>query len=106
VLRLEFRGEIHYWRGPSPYHFITVPADGCRALREVASASSYGWGVIPVTVRIGETEFATSLFPREGSYLVPVKDAVRRAEGLALGDAPLVDLTVEPRDGAAADGWS
>ena len=49
-------------------------------------AVSYGWGVIPVTVRIGEHEFTTSLFPKDGGYLVPIKDMVRKAEGLVLGD--------------------
>jgi hypothetical protein len=43
-------------------------------------------------VTIGRTTFATSLFPRDGGYLVPVKDAVRRAEDVALGD--VVDLEV------------
>ena len=56
---------------------------------------TYGWGVIPVTVRIGETEWTTSLFPKNGGYLVPIKDVVRRAEGLALGDEPTVALTIE-----------
>jgi hypothetical protein len=93
-MRLEFRGEITYWRGPPPFHFIAVPADGCRAIRTIASAVTYGWGVIPVSVRIGETVWTTSLFPKDGGYLVPIKDVVRRAEGLALGDEPTVALTI------------
>ena len=47
---------------------------------------TYGWGVIPVQVRIGDTEWETSLFPKDGCYLVPLKDRVRRAEGLDEGD--------------------
>jgi hypothetical protein len=49
--------------------------------------------MIPVRVRIGETAWRTSLFPKEGRYLVPLKQAVRRAEGFAEGD--VVDVRVE-----------
>ena len=93
-VRLEFVGELVYWRGPSPYHYLAVPPDGCELLRAVAPVATYGWGVIPVTVTIGGTTFTTSLFPKDGGYLVPVKDAVRRAEGLALGDTVHVELAI------------
>ena len=58
---------------------------------------TYGWGVIPVVARIGETEFSTSLFPKNGRYLVPLKDAVRRAEDLDLGDMVDVWLMLRPK---------
>jgi Domain of unknown function (DUF1905) len=93
-MRLEFAGEIWSWRGPSPFHFITVPDDGCAAIRALAPAVSYGWGVIPVTVRIGRTEWQTSLFPKDGRYLVPIKDLVRKAERLAEGDTATLELTI------------
>jgi uncharacterized protein DUF1905 len=93
-MRLEFRGEITYWRGPAPFYFIAVPRDGCREIHAIAPLVTYGWGVIPVTVRLGETEWTTSLFPKDGGYLVPIKDVVRRAEGLALGDETIVALTI------------
>lgn len=96
-LRLELTGEIWYWRGPSPFHFVTVPPDGCAALAEVAAEVSYGWGMIPVTARIGATTWTTSLWPKNGGYLVPIKDKVRSAEELDLGDPVTVHLTVAPR---------
>lgn len=71
-------------------------------LREIANEVTYGWGVIPVRVRIGATEWTTSLFPREGRYLVPVKDKVRRAEALALGDRVAVQMWIEQRHGTPA----
>jgi hypothetical protein len=58
---------------------------------------TYGWGMIPVRARIGATEWTTSLFPKEGRYVVPVKDAVRRAEELDEGDTVVVRLTVDAR---------
>jgi hypothetical protein len=94
-MRLEFRREITYWRGPTPSYGVAVPGDGCREIHAISSLVTYGWGVIPVTVRIGATEWTTSLFPKDGGYLVPIKDVVRRAEGLTLGDEPTVALTIE-----------
>jgi Domain of unknown function (DUF1905) len=93
-VRLTFDGELIYWRGPSPFHYVAVPPDGSELLHLVAPVATYGWGVIPVTVTIGDTTFQTSLFPKDGGYLVPVKDAVRRAERLVLGDTVAVDLAI------------
>jgi Domain of unknown function (DUF1905) len=55
---------------------------------------TYGWGVIPVRARIGCSEFRTSLIPKDGGYVVPLKDAVRRAEGLGEGDVVTVRLSL------------
>lgn len=66
----------------------------CVALREVSRLVSYGWGVIPVTGRIGATVWTTSLFPKDGGYLVPIKDAVRLGEELAVGDDVSVELAI------------
>ncbi|QCW50212.1 DUF1905 domain-containing protein [Nocardioides dongxiaopingii] len=87
-------GEVWWWRGPSPFHFVSVPAEECAELAEVAPMVSYGWGMVPVTGRVGGTGFTTSLWPRDGGYVVPLKDAVRRAEGVGLGDVVTVQLTV------------
>ena len=91
-VELEFSGEIIYWRGPSPFHFVSAPEEPSAAIEAVSSLVTYGWGAIPVEARIGLTDFRTSLFPRGDLYLVPVKAAVRRAEGLELGDVVTVRL--------------
>jgi Domain of unknown function (DUF1905) len=91
---LVFSGELWYWRGPAPFYFITVPGDESLVLRAVAADVTYGWGMIPVRVRIGRTDWATSLFPKDGRYVVPIKDAVRTAERLAEGDTVMVQLVI------------
>lgn len=92
---LEFDGEIIHWRGPAPFHFVEVPDDESSAIDSVKADVTYGWGVIPVTARIGGTEFTTSLFPKGDRYLVPVKVAVRTAEGVTLGDEVTVRLHLD-----------
>ena len=92
---LEFSGEIWYWRGPAPHHFVTVPDEECGALEAVARQVTYGWGMIPVAARIGKTAWKTSLFPKDGLYIVPLRLNVRRTEGLDVGDTVTVRLTVD-----------
>jgi len=67
-------------------------------LREMSSSLSYGWGVIPVTARIKNTAWTTSLVPRDGLYAVPARAAVRKAERLDGGDRGRIELTTaDPR---------
>ena len=89
-----FSGEIWFWRGPAPWHFVTVPDEECAALEAVASAVTYAWGMIPVTALICDSEWKTSLWPKDGAYIVPVKAWVREAEQLDIGDSAEVQLTV------------
>jgi hypothetical protein len=94
-VRLEISGEVWYWRGPAPFHFVTVPDDEAAALESVSGMVTYGWGMIPVSAQIGDTKWTTSLFPKDGGYIVPVKDAVRRAEGVEVGDAVSMLLVID-----------
>lgn len=91
-MELEFSGEIWQWRGPAPYYFVTVPEEESLALKAVAAAVTYGWGMIPVRVWIGDTEWTTSLWRKDGRYVLPLKDVVRNAEGLDDGDTVRVRL--------------
>ena len=93
-MKVVFSGRVIEWRGPSPYFFVPVPPDESADIREVAALASYGWGVIPVETRIGEVHFETSLFPKDGGYLLPLKDAVRKPQQLAPGDEVTVEMTI------------
>lgn len=91
-MKLRFAGEIVYWRGPAPFHFVPVPEEESAELLAASPLVSYGWGMIPGTARIGDTAWTTALWPKDGRYLVPVKADVRRAERLQVGDE--VDLVL------------
>jgi hypothetical protein len=97
-IELAFSGEVVYWRGPSPFYFVAVPPDAAREIADVARLVTYGWGAIPATVRIGETTWTTSLFPRDGGYLLPIRFSVRKAEGVDLGDVVDVNMTMTLRE--------
>ncbi|WP_318152181.1 DUF1905 domain-containing protein [Nocardioides hwasunensis] len=92
-MELEFVGEVVEWRGPAPFHFVRLPLDAAELVDEVKADVVY-WGVVPVRARIGTTEFTTAMFPREETWFLPVKAAVRRAEGIELDDVVGVRMHV------------
>jgi hypothetical protein len=91
---LAFTGHVVEWRGPAPFYFVPVPEEQSADIQDVAAAATYGWGVIPVEARIGPVSFTTSLFPKDGGYLLPLKNAVRRRQGISAGDQVTVEMTV------------
>ncbi len=94
-MEFEFSSTLIEWRGPAPFVFAPVPPEVAEEIKSIASRVTYGWGVIPVTLTLGETKVTTSLFPRQGSYLVPIKTVVQRAEGVTIGDEVSLKLTID-----------
>lgn len=92
-MQLTFSGEVFHWRGPAPHHWVAVPDEDSEELA-ARPELSYGWGCIPAVVSVGGTRFETSLMPKDGRYLVPIKVAVRRAEGIELGDTIAVSVRI------------
>jgi len=92
-----FSGAVWEWRGPAPYHFVSVPLEIANEIKQLASAVTYGWGMIPGWGKIGATTFSTSLWAKNGTYAVPLKDAVRKAESISLGDNVSVELALKFR---------
>jgi Domain of unknown function (DUF1905) len=90
----EFEAEVFQWRGPAPYFFVATPTHVDDFLHAHLGELTYGWGGIPAQVRVGDTEVTTSLLPKDGIYLVPLKVALRRAEGIDDGDDVQVRLQV------------
>lgn len=93
-MHIEFSGEIWFWQGPAPWYFVTVPAEQCQDLKAIAGTVTYGWGMIPVKARIGKIKWETSLWPKDGRYIVPIKANVRRAANLEKGDTVTIRLDV------------
>lgn len=94
TMTIEFSGTIWFWKGPAPWYFVTVPETQCHDLNAISGLVTYGWGMIPVHVRSGKTAWKTSLWPKDGRYIVPIKMSVRKAEKLEEGDTVLIQLEV------------
>ncbi len=95
-MQFKFEAEVIYWRGPSPFFFAPVPPRHADELRRVSKLVTYGWGMIPVEARIGEVVFQTSLFPKDETYLLPLKAAVRRKGDITAGDLVSVEMILHP----------
>lgn len=93
-MRFVITGTIWYWKGPAPFYFVTVPKEQSHELKALAGMVTYGWGMIPVTATLGQTTWKTSLFPKDGQYIVPVKSAVRQAESVQDNDVVTLELEV------------
>ena len=81
------------------WHFITLPKGAAREIRLMlgSGVTGRGWGSIRVKATMGGTTWATSIFPSKeaGSYLLPVKAEVRKAEGLEVGQVVAFKLDIE-----------
>jgi hypothetical protein len=88
-----FEGAVVEWRGPSPFYFVAVPEEESADIKFAAKGIEY-WGQVPVTVRINDTDFTTALFPKDGRYLLPLKDVVRASAGIGVDEVVAVELSV------------
>ena len=90
---LSFSATLWQWEGEGGWHFVTLPPEVADEVREHAPPRR-GFGSVRVTVVIGEARWQTSLFPesKSGSYVLPVKGQVRRANDLLAGDQ--VEVTI------------
>ncbi|MCC7434181.1 MAG: DUF1905 domain-containing protein [Methanoregulaceae archaeon] len=93
-MTFSFSGPVWYWRGPAPFYFVTVPEEEAREIKAQERLATYGWGMIPVEVTVGESTWTTSLWPKDGRYVVPLKTAVRRAEQIEEGQVDDLRMTV------------
>ncbi len=95
-LRFAFTAELWEWTSnATSWVFATLPVDDGEDIREFVPTTR-GFGSVRVEVQVGETTWRTSVFPSKetGSYVLPVKKAVRSKEALEIGDDVEFDLTV------------
>jgi hypothetical protein len=91
-----FRGELWQYEGPGAWYFVSLPLDIADDIRAKHGPHASGFGSIKVEAAVGSTRWATSLFPDKtrGTYLLPIKKAVRAAENLGPGDQATVNLRI------------
>ena len=64
-------------------------------IAEVSPVVTYGWGMIPASVTVGSTRATTSLWPKDGGYIVPIKKVLQDAEALGVDDEVEVTLDID-----------
>ena len=90
-----FSAPLWRWKGDSAWHFVTLPFEEADEIDERTAQVQHGFGSVKVRVTVGGTTWTTSVFPSASaeSYVLPVKAAVRKAEGLVEGGT--VDIVLE-----------
>ena len=92
----QFEAMVIHWRGPSPFFFAPIPSQRGDEIKRLSTFVTYGWGMIPVEATINGVTFSTSLFPKDGTYLLPLKAKVRQKLNLTAGDTISVEMRVQP----------
>lgn len=105
LLDIAFTGEAVDWRGPAPHVFVAIPSDYVESVRHAAREASYGWGCVPVSASANGVDFTSSLFPKEGGYMLPLKIKVRRAADLSVGDMVSVTMRISRPERRAPQGF-
>ena len=97
---MEFEAELWIWSAKEgqgdAWVFVTVPEEVSDEIRDRAGPPR-GFGSIRVEATIGATTWRTSVFPNSeeaGTFALPLKKPVRKAEGLEVGDTATVELRV------------
>lgn len=96
VASYQVTAKVWLWPGEmAAWHFVHIDEKQSAILKAKHAKVKRGFGSIPVTVTLGKTKWKTSIFPdkRSGTYLLPLKASVRRAEGIAAGDT--ISFTLE-----------
>jgi hypothetical protein len=93
AMDFEFEGPVIEWRGPAPFYFVAIPEEESADIKFAAKGLEY-WGQVPVVAQINDTPFMTALFLKDGRYLLPLKDAVRKAAGIDVDQVLAVALSV------------
>jgi Domain of unknown function (DUF1905) len=96
-MKLTFDAALWRWdaRPDNTWVFVTLPAAESAEIRDISErVPRPGFGSVRVRATIGGSNWATSVFPDATSrcYVLPVKKAVRKAEGLDLGDTATVTV--------------
>jgi hypothetical protein len=96
--RFTFDAVVWEHEGQGSWHFVSLPEPEADDIEELFGQGARGFGSLRVEVTIGATRWTTSIFPdnKRGTYLLPVKKAVRVAEGLSAGSVASIELVVIP----------
>ncbi len=86
---IEASGPLVRWSSDkASWFFVVLSGDVVGEIHYAAMGRTGGFGSVKVRATIGGTTWESSLFPHKevSGFVLPVKAAVRKAEGLAEGD--------------------
>jgi Domain of unknown function (DUF1905) len=94
--RYAVTADVWVYAGDGGWHFVTVPDEVTDEIRARFYARQKAFGRLPVRARIGSSTWDTSLFfdRNAGSYVLPLKSAIRAQERIEAGQRVTATLTL------------
>ena len=95
-LSFTVKGKVWRYPGPAGWYFVNLNRRDSARVRKLPLAKTVAWGYVRVKAKLGETAWDTTLFPAKGQiYMVAIKAAERKKEGIEAGDVARIEITVE-----------
>lgn len=97
VRTYKFKGKVWRYKGPSSWHFVTLPKTLSKKIRRAHVRSEEGWGRLKVIATVKKCDWNTAIWfdTKADSYLLPLKAAVRKQAGVEVGQALSVAINIE-----------
>jgi len=92
----KFKSKIWIYPGQAAWHFVNVPKKESKEIKKLFAGHKRGFGSLKVEAKIGDTTWATSVFPdsKSETYLLPIKSQVRKKENLVAGKSIAVTMLI------------
>lgn len=91
----KIKARVFKWTGKGAWFFVRIEKETAEIIKDNFGMYAGGWGSLPVNVTLGNSTWKTSIFPeKEGSYLLPIKSQIRKAENIKEGDELNINLEI------------
>lgn len=90
----KIKARIFKWNSKSAWFFVRIEKETAENIKDNFSMFAGGWGSLPVNVSVGNSTWKTSIFPDKGTYLLPIKSQIRKAENIKEDDELNIKLEI------------
>lgn len=95
-IKYDFLENIWQHAAPGGWYFISLPESIAHEIRETLRSEEEGWGRLKATAEIGKSKWETAIWfdTKKKTYLLPIKAAIRKSEGIESGKLIKVSVWV------------
>jgi len=81
-IKYEFSATTWQHSSPGAWHFVSLPKEFAKEIRENLGWLEEGWGRLKATAKIGNSEWKTAIWfdTKHETYILPLKSEIRKTE--------------------------